>query len=100
VQQTLQNVPQTLQEAATSDDPTKTVPRAISTIRQRLMDEVQDADTQLMDAVQSYVDNLQAVATEIRSGRQPDLSKLTTSSIDDVCANVNASVTVSPSPTS
>jgi hypothetical protein len=103
IKQTVENVPGTLQQAATSGNPVRTIPRAIKNIRQELMSQADSAEADLSDAVQAYADNLQQVAQSVSSGRMPDLGNLDTSQINGVCAQVDVDVnmpTVSPSPTS
>lgn len=85
VQQTISNIPSKLQQAATGDQPAQSVANAIGDISDELKSDVKDASSELKDAVNDYVDKLQEVASTVQQGNMPDLSKLKSTDIDEVC---------------
>ncbi len=92
---TISNIPSKLEQAATGSSPGQQVQQTMSNISTNLKNEVQNTSSQLQNAVQNYIDKLQQVVTSIENGKAPNLSQLSTTSIDNACSGSSA-VTVSP----
>jgi hypothetical protein len=84
---TISNIPSKLERAATAANPAQQVQQTVSNISTTLKNEVQNTGDQLQNAVQSYVDKLQQVVSSLENGNAPDLSKLSTTKIDNACAS-------------
>lgn len=100
LRQTIASIPSKLQQAATSKQPAQNVANAISDIGKQLKSDVNSGSGELKTAVDDYVGKLQQVASTVKSGHMPDLSKLQSTEIDNACTNSSATPTPSASSSS